>query len=312
MKWFQHMADAHDDEILRELLHRYGTDGIAVWWTTAELVAKSIKVVPDRKNSQGFRVLTQLEADPRVFADALAHKVPIDRLEIILKHCARRKRFYFKVTKDFWVVKWPKLVDFKDNATSDLVAKYGKLLGSSLEAASAGGSVPPISIDTSIREGGVGGEDNPDEMAVWFRRIMPAWTRMCPAPSERAQRSHIKDWIRQGVGRRAIEEAPMLPKYQRMDFYKIGEDLKGNINGNGSHANPGAKAVASFFGAGGNPREHAIPEGELGRKVEQRIADRRAKRKNASGALPAADGGGAEPRQSGGREEVEGAGGRTS
>lgn len=275
MKWFQHHADAHDDEILRELLHKFGTDGLAVWWTTAELVCRALKVVPDPKNSHGFRVLCRLEADPRVFTDALANKVPIDRYETILKHCAKRKRLTFKMTREAWIVTWPKLLDFKDNATRDVINSFAKSLASDLEATAGGVELLPSlkghhPKDGDIGAGGGVGEEERD--LVWERRIMMGWNKVFSAPGGRTKREHIRDWIRQGVPRRAIEEAPMMPEYQKMDFFDVGKELKRKVNGNGagtSHGsrkdNPGAREVLRTF---------ALKPGELEAETDRRIAER--------------------------------------
>ena len=278
MKWFQHHADAHGDEILRELLHKYGTDGIAVWWTTAELVCRALKIVPDPRNLNGYRVLCRLEADPRVFADALANKVPIDRYESILKLCARRKRFAFKVTKEAWVVNWPKLLEFKDNATRDVITNAAKLLASDLEATGGGvGLLPslkgqhPKDVDSSTAGAGEGGGEGDSDL-VWERRIMMGWNKVFSAPGGRTKREHIRDWIRQGVPRRAIEEAPMIPEYQKMDFFDVGKELRRKVNGNGTAAghgnkgnNPGAREILRAF---------ALKPGELEAETDRRIAER--------------------------------------
>lgn len=274
MKWFQHMTDAHDDEFIKELMHKFGPDGYTAWFVTAELVAKIVKVVPTTivpgkpAPKEPFKVHARLEAVPHVFIDAT--KIQPDRLEKVYEFCTKRKKFRFTRTKERWVIDWPKVLEFKDNTTSDMIAKYSKLLGSALEAPSEGGSAAPIGIGTVGKEGGRGGESD-DDMAIWFRRIMSSWQTLCPAPGERSKRDHIRDWIRQGVGHRAIEEAPMQPEYQKMDFYKIGEALKRGVNGHGSNGtgsrtiNPGAREVLRTF---------ALKPGELEAETDRRIAER--------------------------------------
>jgi hypothetical protein len=297
MKWFQHMTDAHDDEFVKELMHKFGSDGYTAWFVTAELVAKIVKVIPapmvgGQAPKEPYKVHARLEAVPHVFIDAT--KLPPDRLEKVYEFCAKRKKFRFTRTRERWVIDWPKVLEFKDNTTSDLIAKYCKLLGSGLEASSEGPSVPPIDIGIQVssgKEGGVEGErrEDTDAMAVWLKQIMPAWEKMCPAPGERSKRQHIRDWIRQGVSRRAIEEAPMIQKYQNMDFFKIGNDLKFGVDGhgnNGRSTNPGAKAVLGHF---------ALAPGELDGKVKRRIAERERKEADAEGS-PEPKGSGAEGR----------------
>ena len=301
MKWFQHMTDAHDDEFIKELMHKFGPDGYTAWFVTAELVAKIVKVVPTTvvpgkpPPKEPFKVHARLEAVPHVFIDAT--KIQPDRLEKVYEFCTKRKKFRFTRTKERWVIDWPKVLEFKDNTTADMLAKYSKLLGSALEAPSEGGSGTPRYIDTSLgKEGGGGGEDGADaaDMAVWFKRILPAWHKMCPAPGERSMRNHMKDWVRQGVSRRSIEEAPMIPLYQQMDFFKIGEALKRGVNGHGSNGtggralNPGAREVLRTF---------ALKPGELEAETDRRIAEReeREKREAEGSGSTQGHGGGADP-----------------
>ena len=289
MKWFQHMTDAHDDEFIKELMHKFGADGYTAWFVTAELVAKIVKVVPaivvpgKPAPKEPFKVHARLEAVPHVFIDAT--KISPDWLEKVYEFCSKRKKFRFQRTKERWVIDWPKVLEFKDNTTSDLIAKYSKLLGSNLEAPSESPSGAPYrDIGVSEGIGGEGGGDavagfGKDEMSVWFRRIMPSWDRMCPSPGDRSKRQNIKDWIRQGVSRRVIEEAPMEPKYQKMDFFKIGNELKNGVNGHGSNGvsgrplNPGAKEVLRAF---------ALKPGELEAQTERRIADREAREQDST------------------------------
>lgn len=270
MKWLQHMTDAHDDEILKELFYKFKSDGYTAWWVTAELVGKVVKVIPAPGTKDGFEVTARFEAHPQVFADAT--HLPIDRLEVIYRHCMRRRRFTFKMTKDTWVINWPKILSFKDNYTEDLCNKLRRELGSSLEVTSrlhdfVAPSLKGIQGDTLIGEEGVQGEGAPDR--VWELRTLKVWERMTEAPSYGTKRKHIRDWIRQGVSRRSIEEAPMMTEFQKMDFFDIGKELKRRSNGNGNHGNghvnAGAKEVLGHF---------ALKPGDLDARVKQRIADR--------------------------------------
>lgn len=304
MKWFQHMTDAHDDEFVKELMHKFGSDGYTAWFVTAELVAKIVKVLPavlqpgKPAPKVPYKVHARFEAVPHVFIDAT--KIPPDRLEKVYEYCTRRRKFRFMRTKERWVINWPKILEFKDNTTADLIAKYLKVLGSSLEAPSEGGALPPLKgIGDKGIEGGGGGEGpSKDELALWFRRIMPSWEAMCPSPGEKTKRANFKDWIRQGVSRRAIEEAPMLPQYQTMDFFVIGRELKKGVNGhghngNGTHRSPGGNA-----GAREVLRTFALGPGELEAEAEKRIRDRErgeAPQGAATGGDPAQDPGNGAP-----------------
>jgi hypothetical protein len=43
MKWFKHLSDAAQDEMLQDLKDRYGFEGIGRWWTIVEAVAAQMK-----------------------------------------------------------------------------------------------------------------------------------------------------------------------------------------------------------------------------------------------------------------------------
>lgn len=268
MKWFQHMSDAHDDEILRELLHKYGTDGLAVWWTTAELVAKVLKVVVDPKLPHGYKVSARLEADPRVFADALAHKVPIDRYETILKFCCRRKRFYFKVSKDSWVVNWPKLIDFKDNATRDIIAAACKSLASNLEATGAGGVLGPqgdIKRDSSS-EGGAGGR-NGRPIPEWLKAASDGFSSMYEMPGRRGIMNMCRELDKQGVPTAEIVKAALNKANATRDFFDVVNDLK-QLRSGGSDGHRGN-------GSGnGKTGEHGLTDDDITRRFREKV-DRR-------------------------------------
>lgn len=40
MKWFQHLSDSHTNPKVRQILRKYGLEGLGLWWLCCELVAK--------------------------------------------------------------------------------------------------------------------------------------------------------------------------------------------------------------------------------------------------------------------------------
>lgn len=271
MKWFQHHADAHDDEILRELLHKFGTDGIAIWWTTAELVSKVLKVVPvkpSKKYPLGYRIAARLEADPRIFSDALANKVPLDRIESVLKHCVRRKRFYFKVTDEAWVVEWPKLFAFKDNTTADLCYKISKSLPSDFQVTSAGGVLGPQG-DTnrdSSSEGGAGGR-NGRPIAEWLKAASDGFSGMYEMPGRRGIMNMCRELEKQGVPTAEIVKAALNKANATRDFFDVVNDLKQlRSGGNDGHRGNGS--------GNGKTGEHALTDDDITRRFREKV-DRR-------------------------------------
>ncbi len=296
LKWFQHHTDAHDDEILRELLHKFGTEGIATWWITAELVAKVLKVVkvaPSKRFPLGYKVTARFEADPRVFADALANKVTIDRIESILKHCTRRKRFYFKVSADGWVVEWPKLVEFKDNATRDLISEAVKQLASPLEAAGTGGaSVPPRGSykgDPSSGEGVQGGKPGGHPVADWLKTATKNFSDVYEVPGRRSIMGMCRQLEQQGVPADAILKASADQTNKTRDFFDVVNDLKqlrpnndGRGTGDGNRGNGNGKHGTGKVG------EHGLTDDDVTRRFRERIDKREGAAQQGSGDAAAA------------------------
>lgn len=270
MKWFQHMSDAHDDEFIRELMHKFGADGYAAWFVTAELVSKIVKVTPTPGVGNGYKVSAKFEASSIVFIEAT--KIAGDRLERIYEFCARRRKFLFKRTKERWIVEWPKLLEFKDNATSDAISRSGKSLGSELPSAlgsdlvvASGGGVVPLGYNGDlILRGGAGGGEGSGDDASFAKRVAEEFGKWCHSPGLRARRNAIQDLLRQGVPRPALEDAPKNKVYQRMDFYEVVRDLK-NSRPNGTGGGHGGSRAIGEFG---------LQTGKLEGSVDQRIRER--------------------------------------
>lgn len=279
MKWFQHQTDSHDDEFLKELLHKYKARGLGVWWTTLEHVAKIVKVSPAPDTKEGYKVSARLEIAPSVLMEATGERLVT--LVEILSFCAKRGKFTFKKAKELWVLEWPKILEFKDNATADLIAKYrrelGSELGSDLDVTSGLHTVLPRDNGNGNLNIGGPSESSRDEDRLFAIQVTRQLTKFIHSPSNMSITKSILDLLRQGVSRRLIAESPMMPEYRTMDFYDITRDLKkrsgetdgrtGSGGGRGGSAplNPGAKAVLGHF---------ALRPGELEEKTRQRIADR--------------------------------------
>lgn len=284
MKWFQHQTDAHDDEFLKELMHRFGSDGYTAWWVTAELVAKVVKITPTPGVEPGYKVSARLEAAPHVFTDAT--KIDAGRLQKVYSYCTRRGKLRFRRTRERWVVDWPKVLDFKDNYTSDLIDKYRKFLGRDLEAPSEGVSAPMVYTGKGT-EGGAGGVDEKGEAGAFSYQLARRFSGFCHAPGTRSMTGAILDALRQGVPRRLLMEAPMNPQYQKMDFYAIMRDIRAAAgNGHGGMSD-GAKQIVQHFGLGAGALDGAVE-----RRIREREEGAGGGGKEGSGAGEAGAGGG--------------------
>lgn len=275
MKWFQHMTDAHDDEFISEVMERFGPEGYTAWFVTAELVGKVIKVVPTPGKEPGYAVNCRLVAAPNFFSQA--SKISPNKLEQILRFFAQRRKLHFakvgKKNDERWIVEWPKLLDFKDNATSDLISRFGKSLGSTLPSdfrvtsglqSNGIGLYNTNTIDQEQGESVRGGGG--DSEALWAYSVARAFARFCRSPGIRAMQRAILDLLRQEVPLKLIEEAPMNPEYQKMGFWRIMNSLE-------SFSRANQKGVMNA-GAAEVVRKFALPSGELDRQVQERIQSR--------------------------------------
>mgnify|MGYP001573736599 FL=1 len=190
MKYFKHMVDAHRDELVEELMLKFGAEAYTIWFVTAELVGKVVKLLPDGT------VCTKIEADPRVFENST--KIPQKKLAEVYTWIARRtkgEKLSFKKRKGLWVIDFRKVLEFKDEYTETLIREAREtreLVGSNSVATRKG-------VDSStlpIREGGdvsKGGGTGGEPARVWARRIMASWQRLTQAPSYSPKLSHIRD-----------------------------------------------------------------------------------------------------------------------
>lgn len=132
--------------------------------------------------------------------------------------------------------------------------------------------------------------EKPDDDPHWSYRCAVGFGRLCETPHLKTKQKWCRDLARQGVPKRAIEEAAMNPKYQKWDFFSITDDLKDiHLNGGasggrkheaGKRVNAGAKEVLNHF---------SLKPGELDEKTRKRIADRERAEGGAKGTGAAKD-----------------------
>lgn len=76
MKWFQHLSDSHTSPKIRQILRKYGLEGVGLWWISCELVAKD-----------GADYCIKKEKEWKITLSDVA-KIEIKKLEEMLKFFA--------------------------------------------------------------------------------------------------------------------------------------------------------------------------------------------------------------------------------
>lgn len=128
------------------------------------------------------------------------------------------------------------------------------------------------------------GEEDPH----WSYRAAVAMGRICETPHLKTRQKWFRDIARQGVPVRAIEEAANDPKYEKMDFFDITDDLKA-IHVNGGHSGgrkdgkPGTHRPQAALGS------LALKPGELEAETNARIAERERREREGQGGGDEAD-----------------------
>jgi len=138
---------------------------------------------------------------------------------------------------------------------------------SPLGALSPGNPPPRVRVgDLSLKEG-----EDPN----WTYRAAVAFGGICEIPHLKTKQKWFRDLVRQGVPQRAIEEAALDPKYQRMDFFDITDDLKAiYLNGGQRGGRKGGDGKPGGHGPQAAVGEFALKPGELDEETKRRIAER--------------------------------------
>lgn len=113
MRYFKHMTNARNDDFVRELLYKFGSDGAWAWFGTIEIIAESL--TPKRIQRCGQNVETFVTASPKFFSDQLV--IPVQTLKKVYRYISSKKKGRFKETRNEWTVNLPKVLAFMDEWT---------------------------------------------------------------------------------------------------------------------------------------------------------------------------------------------------
>lgn len=83
MKWFQHKSDSHTNPKIRQIIRKYGLEGVGLWWICCELVAKDGVNYSVKKEKDWLITLTELgktgQEEVKKMLDFFAEINAIDR-----------------------------------------------------------------------------------------------------------------------------------------------------------------------------------------------------------------------------------------
>lgn len=105
MKWYQHESSAHNDELMRELIHRFGLEGYGVYVVCLELISEKI----DQK----------LEAKITILDSVLREKLRVShqKLTKILAFFDQNSLIFSNFQDKKWILECPNLLKRLDNWT---------------------------------------------------------------------------------------------------------------------------------------------------------------------------------------------------
>ncbi len=104
MKWFQHLSDSHTNPKIRQILRKYGVEGVGLWWITCELVAKD-----------GEKNCIKAEKEWKITLQDVS-RVEIKKMEEMLNFFAEINSIDKKALK-MGKLFLPKLADYSDDYT---------------------------------------------------------------------------------------------------------------------------------------------------------------------------------------------------
>jgi hypothetical protein len=105
MRWFKHMAHSHNDEVLSELMDKFGAEGYGVWWLILEKIA-------------GL-----MDETPRTFARfslkvwATSAKVSVKKLQSLVTFLEKSGTFIIKMDGEYLSIDCPNLLKYRDEWT---------------------------------------------------------------------------------------------------------------------------------------------------------------------------------------------------
>jgi hypothetical protein len=114
MRWFKHISNSHNDEILSELMDEFGAEGYGVWWLILEKIAQLMD--ESDRTSARFSV--------KVWANSA--KVSAKKFQNIVTFLEKKQRFSLKRDGNYLTIDCPKLLKYRDEWTERLSKKAKK------------------------------------------------------------------------------------------------------------------------------------------------------------------------------------------
>ena len=266
MRWFKHLTNARRDEFIVELQHRWGNDGYVVWFKTIEIVAEQgVKTGPTGTWT------AKLTGSPRFFSEEVG--IAPEKLDTVYKLMHERGKIKFTKKDGLWTLEWRKVLEFKDEYTGRRVKGGRKKSGRSPDnvptvAAPFASASASVSVSASKGDGEEGG----------FGKLCDEFTSLTGRPplAGVADPMDLSERIKGSIQVRGLEPLLRLMREKVSDcvqrtgrppsnlqyFAPVFEDGR-LFSGRGM--NDGAKAIV---------RKFALSDGELERKVRERIAER--------------------------------------
>lgn len=110
MKWFKHMTDASDDELLSFIIDEYGLEGYGRYWLLLEAVAKQMDETSKCSAEYSWKKWQVILRGKR------------NKLETFLKRFGNKLEMNEKQNGNVLEIKIPKLLKMRDNYTANLQA----------------------------------------------------------------------------------------------------------------------------------------------------------------------------------------------
>lgn len=105
MKWYQHESTAHNDELMRDLIHRFGVEGYGVYHIILELISEKIDDKTDAKIRISEKVLREKLR--------LSHQ----KVTKILRFLHQNSVVFSIYKSKYWIIECPNLLKRLDNWT---------------------------------------------------------------------------------------------------------------------------------------------------------------------------------------------------
>jgi hypothetical protein len=220
MRWFKHISNSHNDEILSELMDEFGAEGYGVWW----LILEKIALLMDESDRTSARFSLKLWAN---FA-----KVSAKKFQSIINFLEKNQRILINREGNYLVIDCPKLLKYRDEWTERL-SKRAKKTHEQLPSNSGYSHV-----QESQSESDLDIKDDDDRACVDnYRKLLADRGFYLKHLINGKTLEMFEAWIKDGVttkeARQAMDRAdaqlgtrPNAPSYYRNIPYQIRDEFK--------------------------------------------------------------------------------------